>query len=111
MRDPYFSMVCKDGKSAEMALGCLGCKRPWVRIPPSRLLESRIYGRRRCARFVLGPHLGPHSIRFFDRFSAQKFSFCIWSHSKFGLLRTWLSNDERERKRVLLSWISGKDSD
>jgi len=29
----------------------LGCKRPWVRIPPSRLLESIIYGRRRCARF------------------------------------------------------------
>jgi hypothetical protein len=27
------------------------------------------------------------------------------------LFRTWLSNDERERKRVLLSWISGKDSD
>jgi hypothetical protein len=55
--------------------------------------------------------LGPHSIRFFDQFSAQKFSFRVGADSKFGLLRAWLSNDERERKRVLLSWISGKDSD
>src|SRR5262245_52159827 len=47
----------------------------------------------------------------FRSIHSSTFSFCIWSHSKFGLLRARLSNDERERERVLLSWISGKDSD
>ena len=36
----------------------------------------------------------------FRSIHSSKFSFCIWSHSEFGLLRTWLSSDERERKRV-----------
>ncbi len=39
---------------------CLGCKRPWVRIPPSRLLESIVYGRLNDARFALRTHLRTH---------------------------------------------------
>src|SRR6266542_4455884 len=59
----YFSMVCIIGIIEETVGSCLGCKRPWVRIPPSRLLESRIYGHRRGARFHCVPHRVPHSPR------------------------------------------------
>jgi hypothetical protein len=37
----------------ESGLSCLGCKRPWVRIPPSRLLESTVYGHQTVPVFIV----------------------------------------------------------
>src|SRR6266498_4491993 len=58
-------MICIPGIIEETAWSCLGCKRPWVRIPPSRLLESIIYGHLIGARFSCDIYSQTYSVQYF----------------------------------------------